>query len=89
VSVLGSKSSAALSGVANYGLRPTVEQATEPRLETHVFGECPYVEGDEITVEWRRFLRAEMKFAGLAELQAQIARDVIAARAEFFLPSGA
>ena len=89
VRVLGSKSSAALSGVANYGLRPTVEQATEPRLETHVFGECPYVEGDEITVEWRRFLRAEMKFAGLAELQAQIARDVIAARAEFFLLSGA
>jgi FAD synthase len=51
-----------------------------------VFGECTYAEGDEITVEWLRFLRAEMKFAGLAELQAQIARDVIAARAEFFLP---
>jgi riboflavin kinase/FMN adenylyltransferase len=86
VRVLDRKSAVSLSGVANYGLRPTVEQATEPRLETHVFGECTYAEGDEITVEWLRFLRAEMKFAGLEELQAQIARDVIAARAEFFLP---
>jgi len=86
VRVLGSKSAAALSGVANYGLRPTVEQSREPRLETHIFGDCPFGEGDEITVEWLRFLRAEMKFVGLEQLQAQIARDVIAARAEFFLP---
>ena len=86
VRVLGSKSAVVLNGVANYGLRPTVEQAREPRLETHVFGECPYEEGDQITVEWLRFLRAEMKFSGLEVLQAQIARDVIAARAEFFLP---
>jgi len=86
VRVLGSKSAAALSGVANYGLRPTVEQSREPRLETHILGDCPFGEGDEITVEWLRFLRAEMKFDGLEQLQAQIARDVIAARAEFFLP---
>ncbi len=86
VRVLGSKSAVALSGVANYGLRPTVEQSTEPRLETHIFGECPFGEGDEITVEWLRFLRAEMKYSGLEQLQAQIARDVIVARAEFFLP---
>jgi FAD synthase len=37
-------------------------------------------------VEWLRFLRPEMKFAGLDELKAQIARDVVAARAEFSLP---
>lgn len=86
VRILGRKAPVPLTGVANYGLRPTVEQATEPRLETHVFGECPFGEGDAITVEWLRFLRAEMKFSGLEELQAQIARDVIAARAEFFLP---
>lgn len=86
VRVLGSKSEVALYGVANYGLRPTVEQATEPRLETHIFGQCLYQEGDEITVEWLRFLRAEIKFSGLEVLQTQIARDLIAARAEFFLP---
>ncbi len=80
VRVSGAKFAAALPGVANYGLRPTVEQASAPRLETHVLVACPFDEGDEITVEWLRFLRPEMKFAGLPELQAQIARDVAAAR---------
>ena len=86
VRVRGAKSATALPAVANYGLRPTVEIATEPRLETHVLGACPYDAGDEIAVEWLRFLRPEMKFSGLADLQAQIGRDVAAARAEFSLP---
>jgi riboflavin kinase/FMN adenylyltransferase len=86
VRVRGTKSTTALPAVANYGLRPTVEQATEPRLETHMLGVCPYDSGDEITVEWLRFLRPEMKFASLDELKAQIGRDVVVARAEFSLP---
>lgn len=64
-----------LPAVANYGLRPTVEQTTEPRLEVHVLGECPYTAGDSITVEWLHFLRPELKFAGVDELRAQISRD--------------
>lgn len=63
-------------GVANYGLRPTVENASEPKLEVHVLGECPFGEGDRVTVEWLRFLRPEMKFVSLDELRAQIAKDV-------------
>ncbi len=86
VRVTGAAGAEGLPGIANYGLRPTVEAATEPRLETHVLGACPWQEGDEITVEWLKFLRPEMKFAGLDELKAQIGRDVAAARAEFFLP---
>lgn len=65
----------ALPGVANYGLRPTVETEVEPRLEVHVIGACPFGEGDHVTVEWLRFQRAEMKFANVEELRAQIARD--------------
>ena len=84
--VTGAKSGAALPAVANYGLRPTVEQATEPRLEAHVLGACPFNQGDAITVEWLRFLRPEMKFSGLDELRSQIARDVADARREFSLP---
>lgn len=75
VRVSGAKSSAALPAVANYGVRPTVENTTEPRLEVHVLGPCPYTEGDAVRVEWLRFLRPEMKFGGLEELRAQIARD--------------
>jgi riboflavin kinase/FMN adenylyltransferase len=75
VRISGPKSTAALPAVANYGLRPTVETATEPRLEVHVLADCPFGEGDEITVEWLHFLRPEMKFASLDELRRQIASD--------------
>ena len=82
VRVITAKSPTPLPAVANYGLRPTVEQATEPRLESHVLGPCPVDAGDEITVEWLRFLRPEMKFSGLDELRAQIGRDRDAALAQ-------
>ena len=85
VRVSGAKSAASLPGVANYGLRPTVEQATEPRLETHVLVACPFDAGDEITVEWLRFLRPEMKFAGVDALREQIAKDRATAAADFSL----
>lgn len=85
VTVAGMKSARPLPGVANYGLRPTMEQATEPRLETHVLGPCPFGEGDTVKVEWRRFIRPEMKFAGLAELRAQIERDRTTVIADFSL----
>jgi riboflavin kinase/FMN adenylyltransferase len=84
--VKGPKSQAPLTAVANYGLRPTVERATEPRLEAHILGACPFNQGDAITVEWLRFLRPEMKFGGLDELRSQIDRDVAEARREFSLP---
>ena len=75
VRVSGEKSATPLPAVANYGLRPTVEQTTEPRLEVHVLGACPFGAGDALTVEWLRFLRPEMKFGGVEELRVQIAKD--------------
>jgi riboflavin kinase/FMN adenylyltransferase len=86
VRVSGAKSYGWLPSVANYGLRPTVEQSVEPRLEIHMLVACPYGAGDPVAVEWVRFLRPEKKFGGLDELRAQIARDVSEARAEFSLP---
>ena len=75
VRVSGAKSLPALPAVANYGLRPTVEQTTVPRLEVNVLGRCPFGAGDPILVEWLEFVRPERKFAGIDELRAQIARD--------------
>ncbi len=72
-----------LPGVANYGLRPTVEQAVRPRLETHLLGACPFDAGDALTVEWLRFLRPEKAFANVDELRLQIARDREATAAFF------
>jgi riboflavin kinase/FMN adenylyltransferase len=86
VRVSGAKSYGWLPAVANYGLRPTVEDTREPRLEIHLLVSCPYRAGDPIAVEWVRFLRPEKKFSGIEELRSQIARDVAEARAEFSLP---
>ena len=86
VRVSGARSYGWMPAVANYGLRPTVEDSSEPRLEIHLLVACPYGPGDEVSVEWVRFLRPERKFAGVEELKAQIAADVAEARAEFSLP---
>jgi len=69
-----------IPGVANYGVRPTVERAGLPVLETHLLGSCPWVTGDALIVEWRKFIRPERKFGSVQELTAQIAVDVAAAR---------
>jgi riboflavin kinase / FMN adenylyltransferase len=74
----------ALPAVANYGLRPTIEGAGKrPLLETNILGPCPFDYGDNLRVEWLRFLRPEQKFSGLDALKAQIAVDSIAAREWF------
>ncbi len=73
--------SSALPGIANYGLRPTVERAVSPLLETHVLGSCPWGDGDPIRVEWVDFVRPELKFASVEALREQIGRDIAAARA--------
>ncbi len=86
VRVSGPKSTTPIPGVANYGLRPTVEQSTEPRLETHLLApSSPFGEGDEITVEWLRFVRPELKFAGIDALRAQIEKDRSEVAADFSL----
>lgn len=79
VTATGAKSTGALRGVANYGLRPTVEQSTAPRLEVHLLGECPFGTGDAVRVEWRSFLRPERKFANVEALRIQIGEDRAAA----------
>ena len=77
--VSGPKSPSPLPAVANYGLRPTVEQSEVPRIEAHVLAPCPFDEGDSVKLEWLRFLRPEMKFASVEALREQIASDRAAA----------
>jgi riboflavin kinase/FMN adenylyltransferase len=76
VRVSGPESLRPLPGIANFGLRPTVEISSRPLLEAHVLGNCPFTTGDSIHVEWLQFLRPEMKFASVDELRIQIAIDV-------------
>jgi riboflavin kinase / FMN adenylyltransferase len=69
--------------VANYGLRPTVEEgATEPLLEVHVldpideeFGSA----GQQLSMTLESFLRPEQKFDSVDELKSQIEYDLLKA----------
>ena len=71
----------ALQAVANYGQRPTVETGpVTPLLEAHILRGTAPTTGDPVRVRWVRRLRAEQKFADLAALQAQIAKDSGAAK---------
>ena len=71
----------AMPAVANYGQRPTVESGpVAPLLEAHVLRGTAPTTGDAVRVRWVRRLRAEQKFADLATLQAQIAKDSAAAK---------
>ena len=76
------------SGVANIGVRPTVyDQNGRRLLEVHLFDFDGNIYGEDIEVSFRKLIRREMKFAGLDELKAQIARDCETAKAEADLKS--
>lgn len=66
--------------VANYGVRPTVEETQAPLLEVHLLEPTTLSTGDRVRVEWLHFLRPERRFDSVEELRAQIAEDVTQAR---------
>ena len=70
-------------GVANLGVRPTVDYSTDPKrtLEVHLFDFSEDLVGKELALEFVHFLRGEQKFSGLEELKAQISHDCEQARA--------
>ncbi|MGH7439426.1 MAG: bifunctional riboflavin kinase/FAD synthetase [Polyangiaceae bacterium] len=68
------------AGVTNVGVRPTVDGTTR-RIETHLFDFSGDLYGQRLRVHLLARIRDEKKFAGLDELEAQIARDIEAARA--------
>ncbi|GHU14064.1 riboflavin biosynthesis protein [Betaproteobacteria bacterium] len=77
---------APLPGVANLGLRPTIAQTIAPLLEVHLLDFTGNLYGTHLHVAFLHKLRDEMKFADLAALKQQIARDALAART-FFSPA--
>lgn len=66
------------SGVANFGVRPTL--GAGPSFEAHLFELSRDLYGRTLRVHLLGRLREERKFSGLDELRAQIARDAAAAR---------
>lgn len=69
-------------GVANYGLRPTIDHYENPVLEVHILDFDKDIYGEEIKVSFLKKIREEKKFDSLDELKAQIAQDVVRVKTE-------
>lgn len=71
-----------LRGVANLGLRPTVDGHSRV-LEVHIFDFASDLYGCELEIRFFHHLRGEIKFPSLDALRSQIDQDATSAR-EFF-----
>jgi riboflavin kinase/FMN adenylyltransferase len=70
--------------VLNIGLRPTLQDPNpQLRVEAHLIDFAGELYGKEMEVSFVDKLRPETKFPSLAELRAQIARDILEAQLRF------
>lgn len=76
------------SAVANIGVRPTVSDGQSVNVETHLIGFSGNLYGQQVRVEFYKFLRPEVKFEDNGELARQIRRDIDSA-GEYFRQAAA
>lgn len=72
-----------LPGVANIGVRPTVDGTGRPLLEAHLFDFQGDIYGRHVRVDFLHKLRDEKRFGSLEELKQQIRIDEDNAREHF------
>ena len=70
-------------GVANIGVRPTVDDSIKANLEVHLLDRSVELYGKHIDVCFLHKLRDEQKFGSIDELKKNIARDIENTRAWF------
>jgi len=70
-------------GVANLGVRPSVNELLHPLLEVHLFDFSDDIYGRHLNVRFLHKLRSEARFPNLEALKAQIALDIVSARNYF------
>ena len=68
-----------IDGVANFGMRPTFDKQ-DVLLEVHLLDWTGDLYGQSLRVAFVDYIRPEMKFNGVEELTAQIAKDADKAR---------
>lgn len=69
-----------IPGIANIGVRPTVEDGGAPNCETHFLTPVGDLYGREVTVSLLHRLRGERQFENLAALHTQILQDAAEAK---------
>lgn len=62
-------------GMANIGIRPTVTDSNQIRIEVHYFGINRHLYDEKITVNFHRYIRDERKFNSLDDLVNQLKHD--------------
>ena len=66
-----------LRGMANIGLRPTIDETEKPiRLEAHFVDWSGDLYGKRLEISLTRFIRPELRFDGIESLRKQIALDL-------------
>ncbi|RDU38980.1 bifunctional riboflavin kinase/FAD synthetase [Neobacillus piezotolerans] len=72
-------------GVCNIGFKPTFnkDMRGKPSVEVHIFNFSDDVYGENVLVEWHKYLRKEQKFSGIEQLVAQITKDKLDAMVHF------
>lgn len=66
-------------GVTNVGTRPSVDNLEQITVETFIQNFSRDIYGDRIVLGFYDFIRPVKKFSGLAEVKAQVERDVVTA----------
>lgn len=72
-------------GVANIGVRPTVDGGDTVILEVHLFNFSQDIYCQQVTVHFKKKIRAERRFESVADLITQIKDDAAAAQTFFAL----
>jgi riboflavin kinase/FMN adenylyltransferase len=72
-----------IQGVANVGVRPTVDGSNKIVLETYLFNFDKDIYGYTVEVHFKQKIRAERRFQNVDELKAQIVDDVAKAKKIF------
>ena len=70
-------------GVANLGVRPSVNELPRPLLEVHLLDFSDDIYGTHLNVRFLHKLRSETRFPNLEALKEQIALDIVSARNYF------
>ena len=64
-------------GVSNIGNKPTVGDNNPLGLETYLIDFCQDIYGKDVTVQFLKYLRPEMKFDSIDELKEQMNKDIV------------
>ena len=70
-------------GVANVGVRPTVENTVSANCETYIFDYQGDLYGKTVTTEFYGFLRPELHFSGVQALKSAVELDIQSAALYF------